>query len=296
VSAMHAAIGKNSRHEANRLLALAGVIFAKAKDWGDLPESAANPAHGIKQFAEASRDRWLRPEEVKRLLESLRDEDNAFYRSAFLLYLLLGVRRSELLRLRWDDIDLRRRTLTLRETKANRVHHLPLADAAASIFAELREHRVQDNPYVFPSPTVEGGHMHDLKRPWQQLRKRAKLADCRLHDLRRTVGSWLAQDGASLHLIGAVLNHSESKTTQVYARLGDDVTRVALDRHAERVVALLAAPADDQNESKRAQRVKQPRDTEHSRKTLGTVNGHRMSAKRARQTATKGAKKKQKNA
>lgn len=60
--------------------------------------------------------------------------------------------------------------------------------------------------------------------------------DVRLHDLRRTVGSWLAQAGNSLHLIGRVLNHSNASTTQVYARFGQDNVRAALDQHGERIM------------------------------------------------------------
>lgn len=60
--------------------------------------------------------------------------------------------------------------------------------------------------------------------------------DVRLHDLRRTVGSWLAQAGNSLHLIGRVLNHSNASTTQVYARFGEDSVRAALEQHGARII------------------------------------------------------------
>ncbi len=59
----------------------------------------------------------------------------------------------------------------------------------------------------------------------------------RIHDLRRTTGSWLAMAGASLPLIGAVLNHSNASTTQVYARLAEDAPRAALDALAEKMLA-----------------------------------------------------------
>ena len=62
------------------------------------------------------------------------------------------------------------------------------------------------------------------------------IDDVRLHDLRRTVGSWLAQAGNSLHLIGRVLNHSNASTTQVYARFGEDTVRTALEQHGERIM------------------------------------------------------------
>jgi integrase len=74
--------------------------------------------------------------------------------------------------------------------------------------------------------------------------QRAQSEDVlRLHDLRRTVGSWLAMSGASLPLIGKVLNHSNVSTTQVYARLAEDAPRAALEGLAERMAALTTAAA-----------------------------------------------------
>jgi integrase len=247
VSKLHAEMGKATKHEANQVLALVSVIYAKAKDWGSVPESFPNPAHSIKPFAVRSRERWLKPEEAQRLLQALHHEGNVFYRSAIRLYLLLAVRRSELLRLRWDDVNLSTGDIVFPETKANRPHDLPLSDVAVSIFTELAEHRVKDNPFVFPSPTLEGGHMHDLKGPWRRLRKRARLEDVRLHDLRRTVGSWAGQDGASLHVISMIMNHSDIKTTRIYARESREAKARELDKQAARVIAL-----DDWRERKGA--------------------------------------------
>ena len=78
-----------------------------------------------------------------------------------------------------------------------------------------------------------------------QLAKQEAAEDdtLRLHDLRRTVGSWLAAGGASLPLIGKVLNHSNASTTQVYARLAEDATRAALEQHGEQIGPLLNGTA-----------------------------------------------------
>jgi len=80
--------------------------------------------------------------------------------------------------------------------------------------------------------------MRDVKRQWRRIRKEAGLEDVRLHDLRRTVGSWLATSGASLPLIGKVLNHADASTTAIYARLAEDAARSALDQHAERIFSV----------------------------------------------------------
>ena len=85
---------------------------------------------------------------------------------------------------------------------------------------------------------LEGKHLVNISKPWLRVRKAAGIEDVRLHDLRRTVGSWLASNGSSLHLIGRVLNHSNPSTTQVYARFHDDPVRQALEAHGEQLVAL----------------------------------------------------------
>jgi len=73
----------------------------------------------------------------------------------------------------------------------------------------------------------------NISKPWERIRKAAGLEDVRLHDLRRTVGSWLAQSGNSLHLIGKVLNHSNQSTTAIYSRFGQDNVRDALEQHGQ---------------------------------------------------------------
>jgi integrase len=165
-------------------------------------------------------------------MDAIEAESNVYHRAAFMLYLLTGLRRSELLTLQWRDVHLEQRTLNLRQTKANRPHRLPLSTPALTILANLpRQH---ENTHVFPS--AGAGHMADLKKPWQRVRERAGLGDVRLHDLRRTVGSMMAQDGVSLQLIGKVLNHTQLSTTEVYARLADDAARDALERHGAKVI------------------------------------------------------------
>ena len=70
----------------------------------------------------------------------------------------------------------------------------------------------------------------NIDKAWGRVRARADVTDVRLHDLRRTAGSWLAQSGASLHLIGKVLNHANTSTTAIYAHFGQDQVRDAMDR------------------------------------------------------------------
>jgi hypothetical protein len=72
----------------------------------------------------------------------------------------------------------------------------------------------------------------NLNDAWSRIRKAAGLNDLRIHDLRRTVGSWLVRDGASLHLVGSLLNHKDQKTTAGYAYFQTKERHKALDKLA----------------------------------------------------------------
>jgi integrase len=235
VAALHTKIGERAPYEANRTVALVGKMFELARRWAFLPETAANPARGIDKFKEKKRDRWVTPEELPKLAAAIAREPNLYIRAALWLYLLTGVRKTELLHARWSDVDLVRGALRLPETKAGRIHYVPLSAPAVGILQALP--RQEGTPYVLPGQRA-GQHLVNVDDSWQRARKEAGVEDVRLHDLRRTVGSWLALAGNSLPLIGRVLNHSDPKTTAVYARLGDDPARHALADHAERITAI----------------------------------------------------------
>jgi integrase len=100
--------------------------------------------------------------------------------------------------------------------------------------------RFAGNPYILPGDK-SGSHLVNISKAWNRVRTRAGLPDVWLHDLRRSVGSWLAISGHSLPVIGKVLGHASPKTTQIYARLTDDVARHALERHSEQLKQVIEA-------------------------------------------------------
>lgn len=220
---------KGRPYEANRLLALLSVMFNKAHSYGLVPAGHPNPCEGVDRFKEEKRERWVTSAELPALAKAIDAEADPYARAALWLYLLTGCRRSELLGARWRDVDTDRKVLRLPTTKAGRSHEIPLSAPAMAIIEALP---VEDgNPHVFPG-RKDGGHLESIRGPWDRVRIAAGVGDVRLHDLRRTVGSWLAQSGNSLHLIGRVLNHSNTATTAVYARFAQDHVRDALEAHA----------------------------------------------------------------
>lgn len=282
VARLHNKLGESKPYEANRVLALVSTLFAQAQAWGYVPESSPNPTRFVKLFPEKSRDRYVTAAEMPAVFAAIEQETNPYVRAAFKLYLFTGLRRAELLGLRWSDVDLGEGRLRLAETKAGRPHTLPLSTPAVEILRELP--RMLGNPYVLAGET-RGKPLVNVTRPWRRIRARVwisvnpqeadklrgqaeaeiksrksdrkhasdresvvdarvlALADkqsedaIRIHDLRRTTGSWIAMAGASLPLIGKVLNHSNASTTQIYARLAEDAPRAALDALAEKMIA-----------------------------------------------------------
>lgn len=223
-------------YESNRTVALVSKMFALAELWALVPAGHPNPCKGVSMAKEVKRDRWVEPTELPKLAAAIDAEANPYARAALWLYLLTGCRKSELLGARWEDVKEDRKVLRLAETKNGKPHEIPLAPAALAMISALP--RQDGNPYLFPSPRVEKRPMEDLRAAWNRVREAAGVKDVRLHDLRRTVGSWLAQSGNSLHLIGRVLNHSNTSTTAIYARFAQDAVREAMEAHATQLLSV----------------------------------------------------------
>jgi integrase len=198
-----------------------------ARDWGLFKEE--NPAARIRLFKERRRERFLSPEELERVNRALLEEPDWRWRAYSPLALMLGTRKSELLAMRWADIDFTRKTWRIPETKAGNSHLLPLPAPVGAILDQLPSRGKSD--WVF-SGEGKDGHAVEPAKAWQRIRKRADVPDVRIHDLRHTLASWLVAQGFNLSLIGRALNHSQVSTTERYAHLALDPVRAALEQTA----------------------------------------------------------------
>ena len=246
VAALHERIGRRTPYEANRTLEVIRKMYNVAPVWGLVPESHPNPATGIQRFREKSRDRWVTPEELPSLAQAIDAEENIFVRAALWLYMLTGARKQELLTAKWEDYNKERRELRFIETKNGETFYVPLSTPAVEILEQLP--RLEGNPYIFPG-IKKGRPLVNIAKPWERVRRRAGIADVRLHDLRRTVGSWMATNGMTDLLIGKVLNQKSRAATAVYARLRQDPVRVALEEHGQRVLAAAFRAPRNANEN-----------------------------------------------
>lgn len=221
-------IGKEHGHyTANRLLALIRAMFNRASKIGF---RGANPAVGVTGFPEESRDRFLEEHEAPRFFAAL-DEEPQDYQDLFRLLLATGARKSNVCAMRWEDIRLDSAQWRIGTNKSGKPVWIPLTPMAL----EILKRRNQTNegngasPYVFPSRGKDG-YVLGYRQAWNRIKERSGLNDLRIHDLRRTLGSWMATGGASELVIAKALGHQSTASTKVYARLMANPVSEAMDK------------------------------------------------------------------
>ncbi len=186
-----------------------------------------NPAIGIKRNKEKSRDRFIQGDELPRFFEAVAKEENEAIRDYVLISLLTGARRANVLAMRWQDINFERAEWRIEETKNGTPQTVALSPEAVEI---LLNRKPSDNEvFVFPG-SGKAGHLMEPKKGWKRILERAGIDNLRIHDLRRTLGSWQAKTGASLAIIGKSLNHKNQNTTAIYARLDLDPVRDSVNK------------------------------------------------------------------
>lgn len=223
--------------QANRTLALLSKILTLAERWGLRPPNS-NPCRGIDRYPEKRRERFLSGAELARLGEVLDEEEphEPFVVLAIRLLLLTGARRTEILALRWSQVDSERSALHLPDSKTG-AKVIPLGPTALELLATAP--RIEENPFVIPGRRV-GGRLVGVHRPWARIREKAGLGDVRLHDLRHSFASVGAAAGLGLPVLGAILGHSHPATTARYAHLADDPRRAAAARISGEIAAALS--------------------------------------------------------
>ena len=214
IARWHLSLGQQGGpYTANRSLALLRAMYNRAVR--KLRWIGANPAIGIDRFRETARERFLQPEELARFFAALDREDD-YVQDFFRLLLFTGARKTNVLQMRYSEIQ----GALWRPTRSKSGHPMviPLVTEALQIIERRRLDA--DTDAVFPGFQQGVAFMVAPRLAWTRILKSANLSDLRIHDLRRTLGSWQASQGASLPIIGAMLGHRPgSPATSVYARL-----------------------------------------------------------------------------
>ena len=226
VESLHAKIGNNNgMYAANRAYALLHSLFNKAISWG---WEGINPCIGVKKFKEKSRERFLQGDELPRFFEALNNEPNEIFKNFFYICLLTGARRRNVQAMHWNDINIERAEWYIRETKNGESQTIALSDEAIEILKFRFANKI--NEWVFPSVLNSSGHIKEPKRAWKRILIAAQIENLRIHDLRRTLGSWQAATGANSFIIGKSLGHKTQSATAIYARLNLDPVRESVKK------------------------------------------------------------------
>jgi integrase len=235
-------IGAKHPRTANKVAALLSRVFKYATKRG---LATVNPVREVERLDEMSRERILSPEELRKVLKAIKQEPDD-WRDYFLLLIATGARRSAVASMRWQDVDIGNGMWRVPAwaSKNKRILTLPLVPEALAILEHRREDR--ENDCVFPSATSESGHIEEPRKPWLRVLERAEVKDVRIHDIRRTVGSWLGMAGVSGPIISKVLGHSSLRSAEPYVRLGTEAARKPLAS----VVSAMVAVTDDPIRSK----------------------------------------------
>lgn len=258
IAKMHRLIGQATPMTANRVVECISSVYRYAVMCG-LVARGHNPSLHIEPFREQRRERFLNSEELARLGDAIREAETTgiFWEvddskptakhipkngrtiigphaaGALRLLILTGARLREILGLKWEYVDRERGLLFLPDSKTGRKTIVLNAPALAVLSALPRV-----GSYVIMGDDPEKPR-HDLNRPWKLVSKRAALEGVRLHDLRHTHASFGASAGLGLSIIGKLLGHTQSSTTQRYAHLDIDPLRRASENIGNRLATAM---------------------------------------------------------
>ncbi len=233
----------NKPTNANRMLEVASKMFNLAELWG-WRNDGTNPRRHIKKFKENKRERFLSPDETRRLGETLLMAEEAslcspYAVAAFRLLVLTGARLGEIQFCKWEYVHLDRGIIRLPDSKTGpKLIHL--GRSAIDLLRGLP--RKDGNPYLICSDHRPDEPINDLQTTWQKIRKWAGIEDVRIHDLRHTFASNAVAMGMSLPMIGRLLGHTQTQTTARYAHLALDPVLEAASKVTGELGSLMALP------------------------------------------------------
>lgn len=154
-----------------------------------------------------ARDRWLTIQEEKRLLDKATNPK--WLRPLLIVSLYTGMRKGEILNLKWQDIDLFRKTITVIKSKNGEKRTIPMSNTLFSTLNSLNVHHISGR--VFPISN------RSLRTAFDKTIKKAGIEDFRIHDLRHTFATRLVQNGVDLYKVKELLGHKTISMTTRYA-------------------------------------------------------------------------------
>lgn len=218
---------KLSRSTINRVLCLLKLMGRMIEEEYSIPNVAAR----VKLFPETgARERWLSPQEIKRIFEELRKPDYCPIRSRFIILLfMLGCRERSLRAARWPNIDLKNGVMRIprEDSKNGFQHQIQLTPQAIQEFRFLLRLKKKGNPYVFPGQK-EKSHISQPRHLFNKIKKELMLKEpdqIVFHTARHSYASSLISAGVDVGVLKQLLGHKSISSTMRYARAGNESLR-----------------------------------------------------------------------
>ncbi|HDZ25238.1 hypothetical protein LCGC14_1660050 [marine sediment metagenome] len=210
----------NSKSTCNRYMALMKRLFSVAIEEGYTEE---NPVQKVKLYSEKDtlKERILTEQEERKLTETCSDA----LRPIIAVALNTGMRKTEILNLQWNQVDLKAWRIRVEKTKSGKVRFMPINDV---LFHELRRLRNGQSPFVFFNPETMKPYV-DMKKGFKAACRRAGIEGIRFHDLRHTFASRLIANGADIEVVRELLGHHSITVTQRYIHSSDERKRAAVE-------------------------------------------------------------------
>ena len=227
-------------------------VFSSACAWGvEQGWLETNPVAGVKLTTGQPKERFLNPDELKRLGIALADAEaearvNPSYVAIIRLLLLTGARKGEIESLRWEEVDLRHGLITKPTSKTGR-KTIVLNSQALDLLSRIQ--RYSDRGWLFPSAANET-HLKDTSKAFRRIADMAELPETRLHDLRHTFASYGAASGLGLPVVGSLLGHTNPSTTARYAHLADNPRTAAAEAIGATITGYIGEVHPKQNREK----------------------------------------------
>ncbi len=198
----------------NKNVSLLKAMLRKGMDWGMVSRELEHSLKRISHLRESNRMRYLSKEECQTLINAC----EPYLKPIVITALNTGMRKSEILNLKWERVDLRHGFILLgNDTKNGERREIPLNDSMRATLQRLT--RRLDIPYVFCNPATGKPYTKDLKRSFHTAMRRAGIKDFRFHDLRHTFASHLVMAGVDITTVSRLLGHKSLTMTLRYSHL-----------------------------------------------------------------------------
>lgn len=214
----------------NRQLACLKSLFNKAIAWNKF--TGTNPVKSVKLFKENNqRLRFLERDEIAKLLSVC----NKTLRTIVIVALNTGMRRGEVLGLKWRDLDVKRGVIYLHNTKNGERRELPINEQVKTALIRVRKH--PQSEYIFYKQ--DGSPIGDIKKSFLTAIRKSGIKDFRFHDLRHSFASHLVMSGADLNTVRELLGHKSLQMTLRYSHLSPNHKQRAVDILGRRIATVL---------------------------------------------------------